>query len=176
MAWMSDIPPTESTLSLAAVGDAEPSPEKIAARGRATVRIVCSVLFFVCAAMLLVGLKLTPSSAGTGTHQELGLPPCGLLERTGYPCPTCGCTTAVSHFAHGQLVASFLTQPFGFAVGLLASLLLPLTFAGTLTGTWYGPSMFWLSWHWQRWFYGTLGLLAAAWIYKIIIIRMHITF
>jgi len=179
MTRMSDIQPTESPLPSDALGYApteDISPEKIAARARMTVRLICSIIFFVSAAMLAVGFKLTPSTNGTGTHQELGLPPCGMLEFTGYPCPTCGCTTAVSHFAHGNLISSFVTQPFGFGVALLASLLVPFTFMGVATGTWYGPTMFWLSWHWQKWVYGTLGVLALAWIYKIIIIKMHITF
>jgi len=140
---------------------------------RLEVRIWCTAIFVMCAAMLGVGLKLTPNSSGTGTHRQLGFPPCGMLQMTGIPCPTCGCTTAVSYLAHGNLVASFLTQPFGFAVGLLAAILVPLTLVGAITGEWRGPSMWVLGWHWRYWTYGGLAVLLLAWVYKIIIVQMH---
>ncbi len=136
----------------------------------------CIFIFVVAAAMFSVGLYLTPSPSGMGSHQQLGLPPCGWLTTLGFPCPTCGCTTAVSNFAHGHILRSFLTQPFGFAVGLLAALLLPLTFMGMITGRWIGPSMFWLGWHWKTWVILTLVILVGGWIYKIIIYQHHITF
>jgi hypothetical protein len=147
-----------------------------AAQKRLEVRIWCGFIFVSCAAMLAVGLWLTPDKSGAGTHQELGLPPCGLLQTTGIPCPTCGCTTAVSYLAHGHVVASFLTQPFGFVVGLLAVILVPLTLVGVITGLWRGPSMWVLGWHWRYWTYGSLALLLGAWVYKIIIVQMHVGF
>ncbi len=48
-----------------------------------------------------------------GTHRQLGLPPCGWLAATGYPCPTCGMTTSFSAAAHAQPGASLHAQPFG---------------------------------------------------------------
>jgi hypothetical protein len=138
------------------------------------VRLWCSFLFLICSGMMGVGLWLTPDPQGLGSHQELGLPPCGFFLATGCPCPTCGCTTAVSHFAHGQILASLLCQPFGFAVALIATLLIPLTLLGALTGKWMGPSGFTLGWYWPTWVFGGVGLLIAAWIYKIILIKLHI--
>ncbi|HVT81889.1 MAG TPA: DUF2752 domain-containing protein [Phycisphaerae bacterium] len=176
---MSDIPTTDS---LPQVPDeltlAPPivKPQPTPAQKRLEVRIWCALTFALCITMLGIGFWLSPKSAGTGSHEELGLPPCGFLATTGYPCPTCGCTTAVSNFSHGYLLRSFLTQPFGFAVALLAAVLVPLTLWGAVTGTWKGPSMFWLGWHWQYWVYGGLALLALGWIYKSIIIKQHITF
>jgi hypothetical protein len=38
-----------------------------------------------------------------GTHQQLGLPPCGFLRMTGKPCPSCGMTTSFSLTMHGDL-------------------------------------------------------------------------
>ncbi len=121
--------------------------------------------------MLAVGLWLTPSDKGVGTHEQMGLPPCAFLATTGFPCPTCGCTTAVSHFAHGPFAASFVAQPFGFLVGLVAALLLPLTLAGMISGRWLGPSMFTLGWYWRTWMYGGIAMLILAWIYKAIMVR-----
>jgi len=39
--------------------------------------------------------------------------PCGMKQRTGLPCPTCGMTTSVLAFAGGDLLASFYVQPAG---------------------------------------------------------------
>jgi len=148
----------------------------LAAQERFTVRVWCTFIFVLSVSMLGMGLYLTPSADGVGTHQELHLPPCGWLSTLGFPCPTCGCTTAVSYFSHGHPIRSFLTQPFGFVVGLLGAVLLPLTLMGIGTGRWIGPSMFWLGWHWRYWVFGTVGILALAWVYKIIIYRQHLTF
>jgi hypothetical protein len=139
------------------------------------VRIWCLLIFLVCGAMLGVGMWLTPDANGTGTHQQLGLPPCGWYQTWGFPCMTCGCTTAVSHFAHGQLLASFITQPFGFTVGLVAAILVPLSFIGLVTGKWRGPSMFTLNWYWRYWLYGGLTILLGAWVYKVWAVRHGIT-
>ena len=113
-------------------------PEPTPAQKRLEVRIWCAFVFAMCITMLGIGLWLSPNNnpvaggpaAGTGSHEELGLPPCGFLATTGYPCPTCGCTTAVSNFSHGHILRSFLTQPFGFAVALLAAALLSPSHCG----------------------------------------------
>jgi len=184
---MSDISPTQPAATVNDAGVlplATPpvplSPEQQARQLRLAVRIWCSFILVACAALLAVGFKLDPvhpgKYPGTGAHEQLGLPACGMLELSGYPCPTCGCTTAVSFFAHGHLIQSFLTQPFGFAVALLAALLVPLTLIGVTTGKWVGPSMFWINWHWQYWVFGGIGTLLLGWVYKIIIIRMGIAF
>lgn len=39
--------------------------------------------------------------------------PCGMKQRTGLPCPTCGMTTSILAFARGDLVAAFYVQPAG---------------------------------------------------------------
>jgi hypothetical protein len=164
----SSVPPVQLPL---APGPKPVAPEKAAAELRFAVRVWSGFVFVICAGMLGVGLYLTPNAKGVETHRQLGLPPCGFMLTTGLPCPTCGCTTAVSHLAHGEFMASFLTQPFGFAVGLLALLLIPLTAVGMVTGRWMGPSMFMLSWYWRVWVFGGLGLMAVAWGYKIAMVK-----
>jgi hypothetical protein len=139
------------------------------------VRIYCAMVLLVCGGMLGVGMWLRPDASGTGTHQQLGLAPCGWYTTWGFPCMTCGCTTAVSHFAHGQLIASFVTQPFGFTVGLVAAILVPLTLIGVATGKWRGPSMFTINWYWRYWLYGGIGILLGAWVYKVWAVRHGIT-
>ena len=174
---MSDLPVPSSPPVLAeAPAQAELDPIVLATQQRLAVRIWCTFIFVLCVSMLGMGLYLTPSADGVGTHQQLNLPPCGWLSTLGFPCPTCGCTTAVSYLSHGHLIRSFLTQPFGFTVGLLGAVLVPLTLVGMATGKWIGPSMFWLGWHWRYWVFGTLAVLILAWGYKIIIYHRHITF
>jgi hypothetical protein len=150
--------------------------EKTPAQARLEVRLWCSFVFVMCAAMMGVALYLHPAARGMGTHQQLGIAPCGWEVTLNMPCPTCGCTTAVSYFAHAKPLKSFLTQPFGFTVALVATVLLPLTLWGMIRGQWKGPSMFKLGWYWPWWTYGSIGLLVVAWAYKVIIARMNIAF
>ena len=162
---MSETAPIE--VPLAPPRQAQPArPNKL------EVRIWSAFIFAVCASMLGLGLYLTPDPRGFGTHQQLGLPPCGFQSMFGIPCPTCSCTTAVSHFSHGQLIASFITQPFGFYVALVAFVTSILTFLGLITGRWYGPSMFTLAWYWKTWFFSSVGILLVAWGYKILLVRL----
>ena len=123
--------------------------------------------------MLGLGAFLTPSPDGFGKRSGLfGMPPCGFYALTGYPCPTCGCTTAVSHFAHGHILTSLLTQPFGFTVAAVALLAGSLSLVGLITGKWIGPSMFKLQWYWRVWVFGSIGMLIFGWVYKATVIRM----
>jgi len=73
--------------------------------------------------VLVLAATLQADPAGHGTHTQLGLPACGFALATGKPCPTCGMTTAFSHAAHGNLLASFLTQPGGLVASLGAAAL-----------------------------------------------------
>jgi hypothetical protein len=64
--------------------------------------------------------------------------PCGMKQRTGLPCPTCGMTTCVLAFARGEVLRAFYVQPAG---GLFCSLLVLGTFFAFLTsvfGVYFG--------------------------------------
>ena len=63
--------------------------------------------------MLALALSVDPDPAGFGTHEQLGLSPCGYYARTGQPCPTCGMTTSFAHFARFEVVDAFRAQPLG---------------------------------------------------------------
>jgi hypothetical protein len=86
--------------------------------GTASERWLALVVFV--AGLLIIGLSasLRPDPRGFGTHEQLGLPPCGFRACTGIPCPTCGVTTSFAHFARGEVAPAFRAQPIG-AVGFL---------------------------------------------------------
>lgn len=69
-------------------------------------------------AVLCIAAWLRPDSAGHGTHQQLGLFPCGWVMALNKPCPTCGMTTAFAHAADCRFGRSFLTQPMGMVLAL----------------------------------------------------------
>ena len=87
-----------------------------------------------CLAMLAVGWWLTPNKSGHGTAEQLGTPACTVLVDTGWPCPSCGMTTAVSAAVHGQLAASVAAQPFGIVLALGAAALGAAGVAQAATG------------------------------------------
>lgn len=110
---------------------------------------------------------LTPASAGHGTHEQLGLPACGLMKYVGVPCPGCGVTTAVTHAAHGDLGAAFATQPFGALLALAAMLAFPVA----LIAHFAGLDLYALLGRANRkpvWIALT-AVVVAAWLYKIAI-------
>jgi hypothetical protein len=84
----------------------------------------------------LVASAVTALFAGLWLAQRVGFDfgllfgPCGMKQRTGLPCPTCGMTTAVLAFARGAVFTAFYTQPAG---ALLCSLLVVGAFFAFLT-------------------------------------------
>lgn len=128
-------------------------------------RLVASLLFACSMGVLLLAFWMHPSSGGVGTHQQLGLPACGLLESTGVPCATCGMTTSFSLAAHGRLIASFINQPGGAVLAIVTAMVAVASGFTLITGfsLWVmvsgllRPSFFIL-----------VGVFfALAWLYKI---------
>ena len=54
-----------------------------------------------------------------GTHRQLGLPPCLIKQVTGLACPSCGMTTCLSLFMHGELAAAWQANSAGFVLAFL---------------------------------------------------------
>ncbi len=67
----------------------------------------------VCLAILVVASTLAPDPRGHGTHEQLGLNPCGWAVVTGWPCATCGMTTSFACAATGSWLGSLKAQPMG---------------------------------------------------------------
>lgn len=89
-------------------------------------RIVGVSLAVPCGTLLAIAAMLTPSASGRGTHRSLGLPACGTLAETGYPCPTCGMTTAVAWTVRGRVDKAFGAH----AAGPLVAVALAVCAAG----------------------------------------------
>ncbi len=129
-------------------------------------RFLAAVLFAGFVSPFLVAAWLDPDPGGTGTHRQLGLQACSVLQLTGYPCPTCGMTTAFAHTVRGNLPQALRAQPMGVLIclGLLAGSLASLEAAVTgrrWSVNWYRVSP-------QKAVIVFVLLFAAAWGYKIL--------
>lgn len=69
--------------------------------------------FLAWAFVTTVGLLLTPSANGHGTHTQLGLPPCPSVIVFQRPCPGCGLTTSFTSFLHGDVTRAFSAHAVG---------------------------------------------------------------
>jgi hypothetical protein len=121
------------------------------------------------AAGLILGLALAlnPAPRGYGTHNQMSLYPypCGFLTVTGFPCPTCGMTTAFAHTVRGQFIHAFMAQPAGLLLAVCTALAgVTATFV-LLTGrrpmvNWFRVNPNVLAW-------SVVAILVTAWAFKI---------
>lgn len=127
--------------------------------------------FALIAVVGLIALRLLvePDERGFGTHEQLGFMPCFPLQAWNFPCPGCGVTTSVSYATRGDVIASFLAQPFGLVLALGAPLFAGWAAVAHVRGRdiWYELNRL----DWMR--TGAIGLtlIAASWIYKIAAVR-----
>ncbi len=117
-----------------------------------------------CVLLLAAGGYVKPDPRGHGTHEQLGFAPCGFYIMTGYPCPTCGTTTAFVWMVHGHPWIALKTQPFGALCAVASAALLGLSIVGIVTA---GVPAIRLS---RRSSVGLalgfLGLFLGSWLYK----------
>ncbi|HPO92340.1 MAG TPA: DUF2752 domain-containing protein [Phycisphaerales bacterium] len=156
-AWSKTAPPTRATTR---------SGSLRATRGE---RLVALGLALGILAVLVTAALLSPSGSGMGTHRQLGLPTCGWVAAMGVPCPTCGMTTAFASAAHMQPGRSFIAQPMGALLALVAATgfwgaLHVAVFGsrlGTLVGRALRPRLLWV----------IAGIWCASWVYKVLVVR-----
>jgi hypothetical protein len=79
------------------------------------------------AVVILLAAFLTPDASGHGTHMQLGLPPCGFLYLTGYPCPGCGLTTCFAYMVRLEVVQATAANPFGVLLFLVSFFTIPVS-------------------------------------------------
>jgi hypothetical protein len=118
---------------------------RVVARRAVVARLIAACVVFVCAAVLGLASFLQPNPAGLGTHKQLGLPSCSAVVLSGYPCPTCGITTAFAHTVRGEFISAFAAHPggliFALATVVAFSVSLGVLFTGKVwTINWYRVS------------------------------------
>jgi hypothetical protein len=132
-------------------------------------RVLAAIVAAAALSMLVVGASLRPDPRGVETHTQLGLWPCGWYLATGYPCPTCGMTTAVSAASHGQYGLSVKTQPFGAFLALVAAVVFWAGVHVALFGSRLGAFSDRLLR--PRVMIILAAIFVAAWLYKIAAVR-----
>lgn len=113
---------------------------------------------------------VTPAAGGMGTHLQLGLPPCGLVEVFGLPCPSCGYTTSFALFVRLRWVASFWNQPAGFALALGFALTAWAALYSAVTGK--ALHRMFAPWATPRNVFAAIFLLLMAWAWKIALVKV----
>lgn len=132
-------------------------------------RLLGLMLFIPTASLLSVAAWVTPDTEGHGTHTQLGMAPCGFVERTGLPCATCGMTTSFAHAADGSLISSFVTQPAGAVLAVTTAMVCLFSFYAMVMGVNLLP-IFRIAW--QPKVIVLFGVLVmGAWIYKIAVFQ-----
>jgi hypothetical protein len=89
-------------------------------------------------ALLAVARWLSPDPSGLGTHRQLGLPPCTIVELFGRPCPSCGMTTAWAHLTRGEIRQATAANAGGTLLALSAALASPWLILSACAGKWLG--------------------------------------
>jgi hypothetical protein len=128
-------------------------------------RGIAVAIILIAAAMVVLLLMLQPDPRGVGTHEQLGMAPCGWAQGPeGIPCPTCGVTTAACQLVHLHPIEAVITQPFGAALALAGLLLAGAAVFCLARQKSFLDLITWLP-------YGTIVvgftvLLLASWLYK----------
>ncbi|MCC7145521.1 MAG: DUF2752 domain-containing protein [Phycisphaeraceae bacterium] len=134
---------------------------------RAWNRALALLILAFTLGLLVPAARLQPDPSGMGTHTQLGLPPCPWPTTYGYPCPTCGVTTAAALAAHGRLIEALIVQPAGalLTVALAAAALLSAYALVTgislkpLLGAALRPATLWI----------IVMIVLLAWGYKVML-------
>jgi hypothetical protein len=139
-------------------------------KGNWTSRVAWALVLALPTAVLVTATRLTPTSAGGGTHTQLGLEPCGFYEFTGYPCPGCGLTTAFAHLVRGHVFEAWAANPFGvmfftFTLGFMVFATIGLVRGWAIAETYRQLEG-------ERWLIGVALVAMAVWIWRVVAITL----
>jgi hypothetical protein len=98
-------------------------------------------LTLIVAGGVLIGLLATaaglnPSPRGMGTHQQLGLPPCTVVQWFGIRCPACGMTTSWAHTVRGHVITAARTSAGGTLLAIVSMVCGPWFLISGVCGKW----------------------------------------
>ena len=120
-----------------------------------------------CISVIVLALWLRPDPRGYGTHEQFGSGPCGFMIVTGYPCPTCGMTTAFCHTVRGQFWRALRAQPAGFVFALATIAAAGSALWTLVVGRWPAHLSMLVT---NYWFFITLlALLLGGWAFKLVV-------
>lgn len=121
-------------------------------------------------AALAVSLSILGFFAGLWVLQRVGFDfgmlfnPCGFKQRTGWPCPACGMTTAVLAFARGRLFDAFYIQPAAAFLCSILALTALLTLLTAIRGVYFKAfDRLLYETNVIHWIVALLVILAAGW-------------
>jgi hypothetical protein len=102
-------------------------------------RLTLLVLGAFMAAPLVTACLLTPDpyGQGYGTHRQLGLPPCGMVQYFGVRCPSCGMTTAFTWTVRGRLDRAIAANSGGTLLAVLGIMFSPWCLIGAARAKWF---------------------------------------
>lgn len=130
-----------------------------------TGRLYAVGMVLAAAGILGTAAWLAPGHRHMGTHQQLGLLPCGFAIMTGYPCPTCGMTTAFAYAVRGHPIESIRSQPAGFLLTLATAVAGILAAGAVMTGQY--PAVNWYRVNPTHFVWWVATALVASWGFKI---------
>lgn len=118
-----------------------------------------------CTWVIAEAVSVTPDARGYGTHESLGMEPCGFYRATGRPCPSCGMTTSFANMVRLRPLAAFRASPAGALLCLLTMAAPGWFLHALLTGR---PPFRFLLHRRARWILPvTLTIVLLSWTYKI---------
>ncbi|MHC4444523.1 MAG: DUF2752 domain-containing protein [Planctomycetota bacterium] len=130
-----------------------------------TSRLYAAGLALAAGILLYTAAGLVPSKNHIGTHQQLKLPPCGFVIMTGFPCPTCGMTTAYAYTVRGRFIQAIRSQIAGFLMALGTAALGIVSVVSAVAGR--RPSINWYRINPTNMVWWLAALLILAWAVKI---------
>jgi len=86
--------------------------------------------------LLATAACLSPNPRGMGTHRQLGLPPCTIVQWFGIRCPSCGMTTSWAHLLQGDAIAAFRANAGGALLAAGALVCGPWLLISGVRGRW----------------------------------------
>ena len=122
-----------------------------------------------CTVILLTAWHLEPDHLPLGSSSQLSFPGCAFWDRTGYPCPTCGMTTAWSRAVRGDLITASRANIAAVVLAVVALFAALFGLATALAGRAFylravAPVLGLFSP--RRWLYGLLALILFAWAWN----------
>jgi len=99
-------------------------------------RLVALAVGGILLALLVTAWCLQPSPVGLGTHRQLGLPPCTILDWFGFRCPSCGMTTSWAYMMHGRPLAALQANAGGALLAIVAAVVGPWLTISAARGRW----------------------------------------